>query len=279
MENIKEINTDEIKSKLKDKKEKVEAWTSGIKLLSKLDIIVPLKLLLVCNQLAENEKIGEDEFSIVTNILEKDDTEITLDENYYIPRQQVSHSSIDYLPDDCEGKSYNVVIHRHPDGLNSFSATDREFINQNYELSLLYTKRDGFINGIYNLKHNNGYLIQLPVQIYVDYGIQEIDISNIQKPAPLMVIDKFHKRPRNRKDKFKNTDATFDIDLDRIEREDKFEKEDKKLLLEEKLDYTMMKDFMLEEVNEQLAGMEYRLDNLEDMIYQQANFGTNGSPF
>lgn len=270
MENIKEINTDEIKAKLKKKKEKVEAWSSGIKILHNVVIIVPLKLLLVCNQLAENEKIGDDEFSIVTNILEKDDTEITLDENYYIPRQQVSHSSIDYLPDDCEGKNYNVVIHRHPDGCNSFSSTDKEFINQNYEISLLYTKRDGFINGIYNLKYDNGYLIQLPVQIYVDYNIQEIDISNIQKPAPLVV---FHKKPRNRKDKFRNSDATFDIDLDRIE------KEDKKLLLEEKLDYALLKDILLEELNEQIQGMEYRLDNIEDMVFHQSSFATNGSPF
>ena len=273
MENIKEINTDEIKSKLKDKKEKSEAWTSGIKILTKIEIFVPLKLLLICNQLAENKKIGDDEFSIVTNILEKDDTEIILSEEYYIPRQEVSHSSINYLPDNCEGKSYNVVIHRHPDGCNSFSSTDREFINQNYELSLLYTKRDGFINGIYNLKHDNGYLIQLPVQIYVDYGLQEINVENIQKPAPLVVIDKFHKKPRNRKDKFRNSDATFDIDLDRIERDDK------KLLLEEKLDYSMMKDFLLEEINEQIQEMEYRLDNLEDAFFHQASFANHDTPF
>jgi hypothetical protein len=41
----------------------------------------------------------------------------------------------------------------------------------------------------------------------------------------------------------------------------------------------MMKDFMLEEVNEQLQGMEYRLDNLEDAFFHQASFATNGSPF
>jgi hypothetical protein len=274
MENIKEINTDEIKSKLKDKKEKSGAWESGIKILKKMEVVIPLKLLLVCNQIAD--KVHGDEFSIVTNILEKDDTEITLSEEFYIPKQQVSHSNIEYLPDDYK---FNTVIHRHPDSCNSFSNTDAEYINQNFELSILYTKIEGFVNGLYNLRHESGYLIQIPVEIYVDYGIQEIDISNIQKPAPLMVIDKFHKRHRNKKEKFKNTDATFDIDLDRIEREDKFERDDKKLLLEEKLDYAMMKDFMLEDVTEQLQGMEYRLDNLEDMIYHQANFGINGSPF
>jgi len=265
---IKEINTDEVKAKLKEKKDKVEAWESGIKILKKIDIIIPLKLLLVCNQIAD--KVQGDEFSIVTNIQEKEDTEITLSDEFYIPKQQVSHSNIEYLPDDYK---FNTVIHRHPDDLNNFSNTDQEYINQNFELSILYTKRDGFVNGLYNLRHESGYLIQIPVEIYVDYGIDEIDISNIQKPAPLVVIDRFQKKHRNRKDKFRNSDATFDIDLDRID------KEDKKLLLEEKLDYSMMKDFLLEELNEQIQGMEYRLDNLEDAFFHQSSFATNGSPF
>ena len=127
---------------------------------------------------------------------------------------------------------------------------------------------------MYNLKHESGFLIQIPVEIYVDYGVDEINIENIQKPAPLMVIDKFHKKPRNRKDKFRNSDATFDIDLDRIEKEDS-----RKLLLEEKLDYSLIKDFILEELNEQIQGMEYRLDNIEDMVFHQSSFATNGSPF
>ena len=267
MENIKEINTDEIKSKLKDKKEKSEAWESGIKILKRMQVVIPLKLLLVCNQIAEKV---DDEFSIVSNIAEIDDIEISLSEEYYIPKQIVSHSNIEYQPDEYK---FNTVIHRHPDGCNSFSSTDQNYINQNFELSILYTKRDGFVAGQYNLKHENCYLIQLPVELYVDYHLEEINLENIQKPAPLMVIDKFHKKPRNRKDKFRNSDATFDIDLDRIERDDK------KLLLEEKLDYAMMKDFLLEEINEQIQGMEYRLDNIEDMVFHQSSFANHDSPF
>lgn len=269
MENIKEINTDEVKTKLKDKKEKPGAWESGIKILKKMEVVIPLKLLLICNQIAD--KVKGDEFSIVTNIHEKDDTEITLSDEFYIPKQQVDHSNIEYLPDDYK---FNTVIHRHPDGCDSFSNTNQEYINQNFELSILYTKRDGFVNGLYNLKHESGYLIQIPVEIYVDYGIDEIDISNIQKPAPVMVIDRFSKRHRNRKDKFRNSDATFDIDLDRIDKED-----NRKLLLEEKLDYAMIKDFVLHEVTEQLEGMEYRLDNLEDMVFHQTGFANQGTPF
>jgi len=252
----------------KDKDKKSEAWESGIKILKRMQVVIPLKLLLVCNQIAEKV---DDEFSIVSNIAEINDIEITLSEEFYIPKQIVSHSNIEYQPDEYK---FNTVIHRHPDGCNSFSSTDQNYINQNFELSILYTKRDGFVAGQYNLKHENGYLIQLPVELYVDYHLEEINLENIQKPAPLLVIDKFHKKPRNRKDKFRNSDATFDIDLDRIDKED-----NRKPLLEEKLDYSMMKDFLLEEVTEQLQGMEYRLDNIEETIFHSTGFYANNSPF
>lgn len=266
---IKEINTDEIKSKLMDKKEKVEAWESGLKILKRMQVVIPLKLLLVCNQIAEKV---DDEFSIVTNIFEKDDTELILAEEFYIPKQIVSHSSIDYLPDDYK---YNCVIHRHPDGCNGFSSTDQNYINQNFELSILYTKRDGFIAGQYNLKHENGYLIQLPVEIFVDYGIDEIDLGNIGKPAQLVVIDN-RKKHRDREPKSRILDTEHDWDLRKF---DTIPERKEKLLAEEKLDYAMMKDFLLEEINEQIQGMEYRLDNLEDMVFHQASFANHDTPF
>lgn len=251
----------------KDKKEKSEAWESGIKILKQMQVVIPLKLLLVCNQIAEKV---DDEFSIVSNIAEIDDIEISLSEEFYIPKQIVSHSNIEYQPDEYK---FNTVIHRHPDGCNSFSSTDQNYINQNFELSILYTKCDGFVAGQYNLKHTNGYLIQLPVELYVDYHLEEINLENIQKPAPLMVIEKPNRKSKARHDRRK-LESTFDIDLDRIDKED-----NKKLLLEERLDYSMMKDFLLEELNEQIQGMEYRLDNLEDMVFHQSSFATNGSPF
>jgi hypothetical protein len=236
----------------KKQKDKPETWESGIKILKRMQVIIPLKLLLVCNQIAE--KVREDEFSIVTNIAEKDDIEMTLSEEFYIPKQIVSHSSIEYQPDEYK---FNCVIHRHPDGFNSFSSTDQNYINQNFELSILYTKRDGFVAGLYNLKHENGYLIQLPVEIYVNYGIDDIELTNIQKPAPLMVIEKPSRKSKARHDRNK-LESTFDIDLERIDKEDS-----RKLLIEEKL-----------EVTEQIQGIEFRLDNLEDAFFHQSSFAT-----
>lgn len=149
------------------------AWESDLKVIEKMKVIVPLKLLLVCNSIVA--KLDGEEFSIVSNISKRTSDTLTLSKQYYIPRQRVTSGSIDYLPDEY---SHSVVIHRHPNGLNSFSRTDQEFINQNFELSLLYTAEEYFVNGLFNLKHEDA-IIPIPVRPVIDYGIEEIDISNI----------------------------------------------------------------------------------------------------
>jgi hypothetical protein len=251
--------------------QKKEAWESGIKILKQMEVIVPLKLLLICNQIAGKVK-DESEFSIVTNIAERDDETLFLSEEFYIPKQIVAHTSIDYLPDEKDS-SYKVVIHRHPDGCNSFSGTDQSFINQNFELSLLYTKKDGFVHGIYNLKYNN-FLIQIPCTIIIDYGLEEVDISNIQYPERLMIIDK----PKNLK-------SRRSINLNSLDAPSEWNSEKKdtmhnKRLTEENLDYDLMKRFMLEEVSEQLHELEYRVGMLEEeTIFSGSNSGSNFNSF
>jgi hypothetical protein len=138
-------------------------------------VIVPVKLLLICNHISS--RVGDNEFSIVTDIKERTSTEIKLSDTYYIPKQTVARSAIEYQPDS--DLQHKVVIHRHPDGFNTFSGTDHEYINQNFELSILYTRNEGFVNGIYNHKMDEACILQLPLDISVDYALEPIDISNI----------------------------------------------------------------------------------------------------
>lgn len=150
------------------------SWESELKVIEHMRVIIPLRLLLVCNSIAA--KLDGEEFSIVTNISNRSSDTIILSEDYYIPKQRVTAGSIDYLPDQY---SHSVVIHRHPNGLNSFSRTDQDFINQNFELSLLYTAEEYFVNGIYNLKYEDA-IIPIPVKSLIDYGLEEIDMANIE---------------------------------------------------------------------------------------------------
>ncbi|MBS1551552.1 MAG: hypothetical protein JST15_05745 [Bacteroidetes bacterium] len=159
---------------LKEYKPEQSTWESDLKIIDKIKVIVPLKILLVCNSIVA--KLDGEEFSIVTSISKRSSDTITLSDDYYIPKQKVTAGSIDYLPDQY---SHSVVIHRHPDNLNNFSRTDNEFINQNFELSLLYTEKEYFVNGVFNLKYEDA-IIPVPVSTVIDYGLEEINIDNIE---------------------------------------------------------------------------------------------------
>jgi len=176
-------------------------WDSELNIISSIQVVIPVKLYLVCNQIAG--KVGNNEFSIVTDIKEKNNQIILLTDNFYIPKQKVNPSNIDYLPDIYH---HSVCIHRHPDGCNGFSSTDKEYINQNFVLSLLYTRRDGFVNGIYNMRLDDKTLIQLPVEVKVDYALEEIDIEHIVQEKDLFTEDDLpsrfkDKRSLNKKEK------------------------------------------------------------------------------
>lgn len=181
-------------------------WESELNIISSIQVIIPVKLYLVCNQIAG--KVGNNEFSIVTDIKEKDNQNILLTDEFYIPKQKVSPSNIDYLPDNY---NHSVCIHRHPDGCNGFSSTDKEFINQNFILSLLYTRRDGFVNGIYNMRLDDKTMIQLPVEITVDYNLEAINIENITEEKDLFTDDDLLPRSKKRLSRKKEED------LDEIE--------------------------------------------------------------
>jgi len=299
-DNKKSNSKDVGKADLSNKRATSGAWESGIKILESVKVIIPLKLLLICNQIAE--RLSGEEFSILVNHTEKYNI-IRLSEQFYIPQQVVSSTSIDYIPEDY---NFNTVIHRHPDGLNSFSSTDKNFINQNFKLSVLYTRRDGFVGGVYNLKHSES-IIQLPIEIVVDTGLEQIDISKINTVRDsffksssrtnrrvLLNDSKGNGRAYGSTDErevemfaesisrrtSKDDELPFGMHIDRsrertnnnsmfdLDKEDR-EKANKILerLSEENLDYNLLKRILLEEVNDNIYELEGRLSEMEGAMY------------
>lgn len=198
-ESINEVKYELIKSK-------DSAWDSEINIIRSVKVIIPVKLLVICNHISR--MVDDNEFSIVTDIIKNETKlidELRLSEEYYIPKQKVSSGSIDYEPDNY---NYSVVIHRHPDGLNNFSSTDQNYINQNFELSLLFTQKEGFVNGIYNMKVEES-IVPLPVKPIIDYGIGMIDISNIESKnifdKDFDIKQEQRRDYRNKKDNFKSS--------------------------------------------------------------------------
>lgn len=155
--------------------EKESEWGSETSFVTSMNVFIPFKLQLICNKIAK--QVGDNEFSIFCKIDRIEKNNIYLSDYYTIPEQRVSHASIDYGNDPKE--PVDVVIHRHPDGLNKFSGVDDSFINKNFKCSILYTKLGGFVYGIYNLNLDENTKLRIETVPIVDDGLSDIDISNI----------------------------------------------------------------------------------------------------
>jgi len=91
-------------------------------------------------------------------------------DSWFFPKQTVTPGSVIYHEDMAE---YNCVMHKHPGSMKSFSGTDDEWINQNFQVSVLWI-RDGFCNGRINIPTPAG-RVQLPLKVITEPDYQTID--------------------------------------------------------------------------------------------------------
>jgi hypothetical protein len=112
--------------------------TNSLVIKHELKIVVPSFIRKVMNGL--NDVFKTSEFSIFCKTNWNADAEaFVIEEEYYIPQQEVSTAHIDYKEDP--GLQFNTVLHRHPAGCANFSGTDERYINANFRFSLLWTDR------------------------------------------------------------------------------------------------------------------------------------------
>jgi proteasome lid subunit RPN8/RPN11 len=103
---------------------------------------------------------------------------IYLKDTYYIPEQSVSAAFVNYEEDH---KDYDTVIHKHPDGCMSFSGTDREFINSNFDYSLLFVNKS-FQTGNARIPINSEKTIYITMsaKVKVERIIKRVEIPEDQ---------------------------------------------------------------------------------------------------
>lgn len=166
----------------------MSAWEAGLEIYSKINVIIPERILNVCDSISAVPKIGGNEFSIFLKIAKREGANIYLSEEFVIPPQRVTPGSINYGRDP-EG-AWDVVIHRHPVGMHTFSSTDMEYINQNFKVSILYTPQAKFVKALVNVPFKGlGAVVDPEVEsdeemLQVDAGIfvarQAINVDMIE---------------------------------------------------------------------------------------------------
>ena len=134
---------------------KKDYWTNeSVRIVKSVPCYIPKYISKIMK--AIDKKFKRTEFSIFGVIdYNKNENQFELDPVYYVPKQKVSSSSVDYLEDAPEG--FNLVIHKHPTGCRSFSNTDDTYINQNFDYSIIW-EGGKFPSGQMRLKTKFGML-------------------------------------------------------------------------------------------------------------------------
>jgi len=108
---------------------------------------------------------------------DKEEEMLVVGKKFFVPRQIVSGGAVDYKEDAPRG--FSCVIHRHPAGMRRFSVTDENYINANFDLSLLWTDNE-FVLGVFRIKTPYG-MISIDVDIMQERIRREIPINIINK--------------------------------------------------------------------------------------------------
>lgn len=161
-------------------KVKETTWDSGLKIIEEPSIEIEYNLLTICNKI--QAKFPGTEFSILVKGQETDEG-YYLTDDYVIPKQEVSASTVDYGEvEKYIEEGYNVVIHSHHNLGTFFSVTDRDYINCHFPCSVLYTN-EGFTMASMSFKRGNAvFLMETKDITLITEDVGEIEgIENITK--------------------------------------------------------------------------------------------------
>jgi proteasome lid subunit RPN8/RPN11 len=171
---------------------------------SRATILVPSSIVTLLNSILGGLANKGSEYGIyLKGTLNKQTMTMTLSEEYMIPKQEVTSVTIDFK-EDPPSTDWNVVLHRHPDGVTRFSGTDVSSINKEFDASLLFIPPFDFPQAIMNVDIGDGVLLQLPANVVQICGGKPVDVSMIvQKREAFMTPAKGKGLPLKRKFKIK----------------------------------------------------------------------------
>ena len=95
---------------------------------------------------------------------------------YVFPGQEVTPASIRFT-EEPPGPEWNVVIHRHPHGVRSFSGTDRASINEEFLASILFIPAWDFPKAVINIPIAPGSKFQVTARVEVNGGLVDVPES------------------------------------------------------------------------------------------------------
>ena len=145
----------------------------------KTTVDVDAKIIQILNAMGRNPKLREYEYAIVCKAEKIQEFHYKVLPEFKIPKQKVSATTIS-ITEPIDHDEFNCVIHAHPPGCNSFSQTDWNGINKNFELSLLYQpSQNAFVDGVHRYEIKPGLYLWIPVDINIIYDAEIPDLTQL----------------------------------------------------------------------------------------------------
>ena len=141
-------------------------------------VVIPMRLMEMMNFIYHSQTAMGNEYGAFLNCDFDEKTftyTVNLDREVMVPKQKVTPGHIDFL-EIPERERFNTIIHRHPAGVRAFSGTDDEFINKDFEVSILFLPPMDFPTAIVNipLKGSNTNFVQLKADIVFEFSVEGI---------------------------------------------------------------------------------------------------------
>lgn len=144
--------------------------------------LIPLKIQKVMLEI--NRHFTSVEFSIFTKVEFCSEKKVfVMGEEFYIPEQEVSGAAITYKGDNLD---FNCVIHKHPNNCMSFSGTDQQYINRNFEFSFLW------VNSNFHIGIHNKHIEDLGTRVVIDIKPVVEEENTTYVPAEMLNKIKKH---------------------------------------------------------------------------------------
>lgn len=158
-----------------------DEFDSGMKLVTKPVIYVDESIKDTFRDIAREIST---EFSLFYKIEREHGWNFWLDPDGFFPKQRANSVHIEY-DEPRPNFKYRCVIHRHPNGCHTFSSDDNNYINRNFDISLIWTEQDDFVKAQINWL-NEGDRIVFPADVQVVYDTPKHINKLLKKIKPLI---------------------------------------------------------------------------------------------
>jgi len=122
--------------------------------------------------------------------IDKDNLTATIaPEVWEMPKQKVTSATIAFEEYATDKEIYNAACHRHPTGCRSFSGTDWEYVNKDFDVSFIFIDGGEMPDGVITLKIGEDSFVHIPADVKCAENVTSAEFMQRLKAAKALAAE------------------------------------------------------------------------------------------